>query len=60
MKDDIELLVKYLNSHSTRLEQDISNAIERNDMENSEYYKGSKAATEMIVRLLNDIIKKHA
>lgn len=60
MENDVKLLLDYMKGHSERLDLDINNAKQKNEINNVEFYKGAKSATEQFVRLVNDIIEKHS
>ena len=58
VKQNLEELFIYMNGHCERLTLDIKNAEARNDSDKVEYYKGAKGATEMFLRLMQDILEK--
>jgi len=59
IKQDLEELFIYMNGHCERLEKDISIAFDRQDDDKVEYYKGAKGATDMFLRLMQDVLEKN-
>jgi hypothetical protein len=59
IKQDLEELFIYMNGHCERLTLDIKNAEDRKDDAKVEYYKGAKGATDMFLRLMQDVLEKN-
>ena len=58
MRDDIIKLRDYMMGHHERLNNDIQNALKKDDEKLTYFYDGAQNATNLFINLLNDIINK--
>ena len=59
MRVDLMKLTGYMEGHSSRLNLDIANAQKKHEKDKEEFYKGAKGATDMFLRMLNDVLERN-